>query len=314
MTYLCYFRGKLNELSALSNKAELISKTGMIPVIEPVVLDYKRLAKTCNKLNKENSHFVLIANSTTGKCLIESQQHVNHIKELASKSHNNKIGIIIDPHIFDIKKLLDFIAVYNEFNLVAIHPKSKNKTKFFEPIRDYIYISKNFTHDICLHNEDNFTSSVSNPKSILLDGFHPRNNSDYPEEEFFSDTHLKHKTDGFENFGDFNIVGDKYSEGGGPAYAVAIHLTYVDEGDKNIRIIHPKSISNHDAKNPANKYSEARDELIRIINSKKYNVRITDGINKIIKNNKYQGLGMLKRHCMEHHLEVIGEDIISRSI
>lgn len=29
-------------------------------------------------------------------------------------------------------------------------------------------------------------------------------------------------------FGDFLIVGDEFSESGGPAYAVAIHLTYIN--------------------------------------------------------------------------------------
>jgi hypothetical protein len=30
-----------------------------------------------------------------------------------------------------------------------------------------------------------------------------------------------------DGFGDFLIVGDDYSESGGPAYAIAIHLTFI---------------------------------------------------------------------------------------
>lgn len=309
MTYLSYFRAKQNELLALVEKSNLISKKNIIPVIEPVNLTYKPITKACKKLNENNCSFIIIANSTVGKCHIESPDHVEHIKAIAKNSHKNKIGILIDSDRFEIKKLLDFIAVYKGYKLVAIHPKPSKKWKCFETTRDYPSISNNFSEEIFL-SEHPYTEASQKNKSYIKDCFVPRNNSNYPEEEFFSDLHLKYHIDNFSSFGDFNIVGDKYSEGGGPAYAVAIHITYINPKDKSIRIIHAKSSSNDDAKNPEKKYDEARSELIRIINSKKYNILLTSGLKKIIEDDKYHGLGMLKRFSMEHHLELVGESIL----
>jgi len=309
MTYLSYFRAKQNELLALLEKSDLIAKKNITPILEPVNLTYKPITKICKKLNENNCSFIIIANSTVGKCHIESPEHVEHIKAIAKNSHKNKIGILIDSDKFEIKKLLDFISVYKEFNLVAIHPKPSKKNKYFETTRDYPSISKNFSEEIFLSEHQYITPSQKN-KTLMHNGFISRNNSDYPEEEFFSDIHLRYQIENFSSFGDFSIVGEKYSEGGGPAYAVAIHITYISPEDKSIRIIHAKSSSNDDAKNPEKKYDEARKELIRIINSRKYDIFLTSGLKKIVDDDKYHGLGMLKRFSMEHHLELVGERII----
>ncbi|MDH0899608.1 sce7725 family protein [Comamonas aquatica] len=106
MTYLSYYRAKQNELLALVEKADLISQKNIIPILEPVNLTYKPIAKACKKLNDKDCNFIIIANSTVGKCYIESPDHVNHIKEIASKNTENKIGLLIDPSKFEIKNYL----------------------------------------------------------------------------------------------------------------------------------------------------------------------------------------------------------------
>ena len=45
-------------------------------------------------------------------------------------------------------------------------------------------------------------------------------NSDYPDNEQFQN-YITYKLEGMNGFGDFLIVGDDYSESGGPAYAVS---------------------------------------------------------------------------------------------
>ena len=77
---------------------------------------------------------------------------------------------------------------------------------------------------------------------LLKDGFQRRRNRDYEPVEPFSDLHATFEDEGMDGFGDFLIVGDDYSEGGGPAYAVAIHLTFIDpEQDDSMQIYHFKS-------------------------------------------------------------------------
>lgn len=310
MTYHSYYRAKKHELAALVEESTLISEKRILPILEPVNTTYKPTIKACKNLNDSNCSFIIIANSTSGKCSIESEEHVNHIKNIATYNKENRIGILIDPTKFNIKKLIDFILAYNDYKLVAIHPKTNKKPKYFEPNRDFPSISKNFEFNIFLGEDKNFSPNSNIPKSIIIDAFKKQSNASYQEDELFSNLHLSYKKDGYFAFGDFNIIGDNYSEDGFAAYAVAIHITYINPEDQTIRIIHAKSSSNDDTSDQKGKYQEARRDLIRIINSKKYNIKITKGLSKIINDSEYHGLGYLKQYCMEHHIELVGTSII----
>ena len=73
---------------------------------------------------------------------------------------------------------------------------------------------------------------------LVRDGFKRRRNADYPAMEEFSDLHVTYGDLGMAGFGDFLIVGDVYSEGGGPAYAVAIHLTFIDPDKDDVMYVY----------------------------------------------------------------------------
>lgn len=67
-----------------------------------------------------------------------------------------------------------------------------------------------------------------------------------------------------DGFGDFLIVGDDYFESGGPAYAVAIHLTFIDPTqDSEMYIYHFKSDRTSTPTDPAGKFAEALEKLVR---------------------------------------------------
>jgi len=73
---------------------------------------------------------------------------------------------------------------------------------------------------------------------LLKDGFDRKRNKDYDPVEPFSDLHATFQDEGMNGFGDFLIVGDEYSESGGPAYAVAIHLTFIDPGQDDAMFVY----------------------------------------------------------------------------
>src|SRR3546814_6797061 len=76
--------------------------------------------------------------------------------------------------------------------------------------------------------------------------------------EEFSDLHVTYGDHGMAGFGDFLIVGDVYSEGGGPAYAVAIHLTFIDpDKDDVMYIYHFVSDTKDTPTDPAGKFAQA---------------------------------------------------------
>ena len=74
---------------------------------------------------------------------------------------------------------------------------------------------------------------------LLRDGFERMRNADYVLVTPFSDLHATFGDEDMDGFGDFLIVGDEYRESGGPAYAVAIHLTFIDpDQDNAMQIYH----------------------------------------------------------------------------
>jgi len=70
-----------------------------------------------------------------------------------------------------------------------------------------------------------------------------------------------------DDFGDFLIAGDEFSEGGGPAYAVALHLTLIDEEeDEDMFVKHYISDRTNTPDDPAGKFLEALAKVVEDVN------------------------------------------------
>ena len=100
-----------------------------------------------------------------------------------------------------------------------------------------------------------------------------------------------------------------YSESGGPAYAIAIHLTYLED-DNDMFIQHFVSDRVNTPTDPAGKFLEALGKLVNAVD---------DGDSLIFKSEAYKqfkkfyeeahfpGLGFTKKLSMQHHLELISK-------
>lgn len=151
-----------------------------------------------------------------------------------------------------------------------------------------------------------------NGRRILLrDGFTKRRNADHPPVEEFSDLHATFPEEGMQGFGDFLIVGDDYSEGGGPAYAVAIHLTYIDpDRDDAMYLYHFVSRSRATPTDPAGKFSEALEALLAVLNDhgcKLDNTSAVQEFRRLAQEGHFPGLGYVKKLSMKHHIETMAE-------
>ena len=144
---------------------------------------------------------------------------------------------------------------------------------------------------------------------LVRDGFRRQKNADYPDYERFSDLHVTYQEEGMSGFGDFLIVGDEYSEGGGPAYAVAIHITYIDpDRDDVMYVNHYVSISNSTPTDPAGKFRQALDKLIDDLDSGDSNIFESEAIQEfreLHRDRHFPGLGYVKKLAMKHHIELL---------
>ncbi|HAF31177.1 MAG TPA: hypothetical protein DCG75_19230, partial [Bacteroidales bacterium] len=98
---------------------------------------------------------------------------------------------------------------------------------------------------------------------------------------------------------------DNYSETGFLPYAVAIHLSYVDN-DKKIRIKHFVSDSNDDASDIGGKFVEALKKLVNWCVEK--NIPDTIAISQfkeLYRTGHFPGLGSIKKLSIMHHIELV---------
>ena len=306
--YYPYFRGKQFELITLREAVNHFSNGNIIPIIEPVKSNLNGLKKSLEILKENSIQFDLIINPKHGDLKNDTTSlDAEIINEALKEYEQYSIGYIIDSNssIIDIRDFLDY---YKANNIALIHcgfPKGKdlkNITEDYNNIKEHVFI------DGCSGKLYQRQFKGNGLKRILLrDGFQRQRNIDYPEDEHFSDLHATYEEEGMDGFGDFSIVGDEYSETGCPAYAVAIHMTYLDE-DEDMRIKHFVSDTSSTPVDPAGKFFEALQKLINEIDDPDTRICRTsacDEFRGLYANGHFPGLGYIKKISMKHHVELI---------
>jgi hypothetical protein len=148
---------------------------------------------------------------------------------------------------------------------------------------------------------------------LLKDGFERKRNADYDPVERFSDLHVIFEDEGMTGFGDFLIVGDDYSESGGPAYAVAIHLTLIDpEKFDEIWIHHFVSVTQDTPKDPAGKFGEALAKMMKTLKKPNCNILETAAVKEyrtLFDEGHFPGLGYVKKLSHLYRARIQTEDM-----
>lgn len=303
--YHPYFRGKQFELLAIRDSADVLAKSGFIPIIEPVKENFNGLEKTLNSICHANGSAIVVINPSYGDHSITGENISTFLKSGFKGNDRINAGILISEKTneSEVLKLLD---EHSDHHPCLIHSGYGEPAVLSEKVKGrvskHIFIEK-FCGKL-------YRRHFKGAERVLIsDGFVKRKNSEYPPLEYFSDLHITYPDEGMDGFGDFLIVGDDYSEGGGPAYAVAIHLTYIDNNkDEVMNIYHFISTSNNTPTDPAGKFGQALDKLINLINSSNCMIINTKAILqfKILHaKGHFPGLGTVKKISMNHHIEVM---------
>jgi hypothetical protein len=144
---------------------------------------------------------------------------------------------------------------------------------------------------------------------LLRDGFEKRRNRDHPNVEFYSDLHVTFEEEGMNGFGDFLTVGDVYSDSGGPAYAIAIHLTFIDPSEDNAMFVHHFLSERQDTPaDPAGKFAEALTAMVQTLDragSPVFESSAVQEFRQLYEDRHFPGLGYAKKLSMQHHLETL---------
>ncbi len=310
--YFPFLRGKQFELIALREFAGQISDPNSVkPIIEPVRKKTSTYSKTLDVLQQKNINFTIIINPSVG-------DNINNIEYVCTEllpnlSYNNfQLGVLLNSNT-DLNNITRYLIDNNfsDIPLIIILDSSYdgNIDELLEFTNKHTikYITLNSQTGrrrfirILKGKSDGFIS-ISDPYNKLS------RNKDYASEtdEFFSEEHLYFNDEGFIGYSDYLTIGDQYSDKGYSPYAVAIHLTY--KADENsFRVHHFVSNSNDDTSDIAGKFSEALDKLIPFIDKKGIDTNASNTFRKLHNDEKYPGLGTVKKLSILNHLELVNE-------
>ncbi len=305
--YYPYFRGKQNELITIRENAQLLKDAGFVPIIEPVKNSLSGLTKAITAIVEAEGRLIVIINPFYGDHSNDDKIIFSCLQNEFDHCHNISAGILLtEQHSVD-----DAIEYYNrlkDYEITFIHAGFTEAKLLAQALGENITLCRHiFQEEDCGKLYQKHFRKAN--KVLLRDGFEKRTNRKHPPTEFFSDLHATYEDENMEGFGDFLIVGNDYSEGGGPAYSVAIHLTFIDpEKDYEMHVHHFKSIRQDDPKDPAGKFGEALDKMINELNRPNTKILHTSAVSEFVQLHKkghFPGLGYVKKLSMRHHIETL---------
>lgn len=307
--YLPIIRGRQYDLLALR---ELKQRGGLsnkiIPIIEPVKLN-STLLSTISTFEEHESKLIVISNPKVGS--LKGELSIPSIYMQYKEVMLNKCVII--GHYFSRDSKEDIIKLAQEFNvslesLVIIHSDRSLVNNYKEILSDKI------PRINVIPLDNSFRRQLKNQRLVgLADKFNklPRN-ADYleQEKEFFSEEHLFFRDEGYIGFSDYSIVGQEYNESGFAPFAVAIHIVYPNP-ENALEIMHFVSDSNDDISDPAGKFLEALEKLIKwykmsYLTDERMDTLAMQSFMQHYEDGTYPGLPTIKKLSIMHHLELVG--------
>jgi len=308
--YYPYFRGKQFELVLLREMAHLIASNPINPIIEFVRDNFSSVQRVLGNLVDAEAKFTVIINPLFGELVGEQDRILGFIEDVVPQDYENmSLGYIVN-HNTDIQHLRETIRGGDRGNYAIIHYGHADgelisaETNSSDNIKTHIFIG-NYTSK--LYQRHFQVGGVR--RGLIRDGFRIRRNVDYPPSEHFSDLHITYTDEGMDDFGDFLIVGDEYREVGGPAFAVAIHLTYLNS-EEDMFVMHFISERTGSPVDPAGKFQEALEKLVAELDRRGTLLFCSDACNEyrdLFRRSHFPGLGYVKKLSMQHHLELLSD-------
>lgn len=311
--YYPYFRGKQYELILLKDNAEFLFNNNIHPIIEPVKHDFSALIRSMKVINEKGLDCTLIVNPKAGEEPPPISRILDELIGDVFKDYKNiSIGYMLQAKS-KISDLVKHLKNYPKFSFTLLHHGFSNGKELATAIESYDNIKTHAFIDSSPRKLYQKHFKRDGIKRVLIqNGFNTqKKNSLYPPSEHFSELHATYDDEGMDGFGDYLIAGDDYTETGGPAYAVTIHITYLD-ADEDMFIYHFISDQKDSPTDPGGKFLEALTKLVKEINkpdSPIFKSKACKEYLDLFKKKHYPGLGYAKKLSMQHHIELIAHYI-----
>ncbi len=294
--YFPILKGKQNELIALRELSDIIDAQYLKPVIEPVRENISPLKRTIKQLSDNGIVPLVVINPSLGdyvggedfispQLLEEEGAYLPCVKiknpqDLAAielfQSFRGRAAAYIES---SVDRAL--VEIVNASMYTLVNPVRVSSAAFAQIRNKVVY-------------GDFFKKEVKN--------------SDYAEDSLFSGLHTEYRNlDNVIGFGDFTILSEDYSESGGPAYVVAVHLSYINRQEYDaMHVRHFSSYDDRTPTNPGGKFMDALNKLVQYVTQNPNKFTRTIGLEEFFTlhaSRHYPGLGHVKKISIKHHIE-----------
>lgn len=305
--YHPYFRGKQYELISIREMASTLKEANFHPIIEPVRESLSGLNKALTAIVEVEGKATVIVNPHHGDLSETTDALTALLRDNFLESPYISAGILLTPGT----TLAEALACHQQHinhSPVFVHAGFTDAKNLADQLGNFTKEN----HHVFL---DGFSGKLYQKhfkgahRVLIKDGFKKQKNKDYPLMESFSDLHATFSDEGMDGFGDFLIVGDEYSETGGPAYAIAIHLTFIDD-DEEMKIYHFVSERKDTPLDPAGKFQEALNNMMNVLDAPGSTVIESSAVEEFRKlhaEGHFPGLGYVKKLSMNHHIETLAD-------
>ncbi|WP_295536734.1 sce7725 family protein [uncultured Thioclava sp.] len=305
--YYPYFRGKQYELITIRENAALLADSGFIPIIEPVKEVLNGLGRALNAVRDANGSAIVIVNPHHGDYADDGERIIEFVRGGLMEDIELSPAVLLKEQC-SVQEAVRLCGEFEDDPVTLIHAGFANGPALTDALGQRVNELRHiFLEDSCGRL---YRRHFQGQERVLLrDGFQRRRNRDHPPVEFFSDLHVTYAEEGMTGFGDFLTVGDDFSEGGGPAYAIAIHLTFIDpEQDDAMFVRHFLSVRQDTPADPAGKFAEALTAMIGVLDRGDSPILETNAVlefRQLHADRHYPGLGYVKKLAMQHHIETL---------
>lgn len=305
--YHPYFRGKQFELITIRETAALMAGAKFTPIIEPVKESLSGLQRALKAVCDAAGNAIVIVNPRHGDHAEDGVNISALLKDEFLAKDEIAVGVLLSPTT-TLADAVECCKQHADHNMAVIHAGFNDAKGLADALGDEAKTMRHVFFDSCsILYRKHFAGAH---RILLRDGFRRRlRNRDYPPVEPFSDLHVTYAEQGMDGFGDFLTVGDEYSESGGPAYAVAIHLTFIDPTkDDEMYIYHFVSKSQDDPTDPGGKFAEALSALMKKLGQPNNHIFESSAVAEfrdLHTRGHFPGLGHIKKLSMKHHIETL---------
>lgn len=307
--YFPYLHARQMELLALRDNASRLVRWNTVPVFEPVKTGPRDLIRCLGELERNGVPSYVVVNPRRG-------EFARGVPDTWTTPVNAVVGssTVIRP-AFQISRtttrtqLRNFLAVQAGRHVgVVVHTAEippndlstdlvrSNAIVFLHARSNPGMYARALAPGTAVEIEDSFTAQVRN--------------ADYNGEEWFTSSHLNYRQSGLPGFSDFGPLPSTFSLSGGPAAAVAIHLTYQRPADGSLWVEHFVSDSTALGDGDrASKMGEATAKVAAAVRANPAKFVLTDGLQAFLTQDATRmptDLGTSKRQQLAHHLATVG--------